>query len=196
MLIDRLSYDELPSRTFSVNVEASPGFGMPLRAAENRLHDSGHRASVPARSLSRLAAKVFAAPLPQPTTDTTAALVSIGDEAPKGGRILPSLFPATPFEARMPATEIKPPRVRRVRAVPELEAPEPKPVHEELPLSEAKTVSADDAAEHVSVVAEPIATAVEVPVGRSGRKPYGLRAAGRVRAGEQWKRRRLPKALW
>jgi len=196
MLTDRRSYDEIPSRTFSLNVEASPGFGLPLKAAGNPLQDSRHRSGVPARSLSSLAAKVFAAPQPELTPDTTAALVSISDEAPKGGRILPSLFPATPFEAGMPATEIKPPRVRRVRTVSELEAPEPAPVKEELPLPQAITVSADNAAEHVRVVAEPIVAAVEAPIGRSGRKPYRLRAATQVRAGEQWKRRRLPKALW
>jgi len=144
---------------------------------------------------SSLAAKVFASPQPEPARDTRTALVS-GEEAPKGGRILPSLFPASPFEASKASIEIKPPRIRRARAVPELEAREFKPAHEERPVLQAEPLTPDDGTEQVSVGAEPLATVAAAPVGRSGRKPYGLRAAGRVRAGEQWKRRRLPKALW
>ena len=129
-------------------------------------------------TLGELAASVFTPkpeeqPAEQPATDET-----------RTGRILPSLLPVNRFEVASgeeddlfrKAAKAKRPRKRVVVAAEQQEPPEP------------TEVAADAATPELSMT--------RTSSRRNGRKPNQRRAEARVRAGEGWKRRRLPKACW
>ena len=129
-------------------------------------------------TLGELAASVFTPkqqeqPAEQPATDET-----------RTGRILPSLLPVNRFEVASGAEDAllrKPPKAKRPRRrmVAVVEQQEP---------PELTEVAADAATPELSVT--------RTSSRRNGRKPHQRRAEARVRAGEGWKRRRLPKACW
>ena len=137
-----------------------------------------------ASTLGDLATSVFA-PKPQEQAGDTAPAT---DEV-RIGRILPSLLPVSPFEAApaqengrvRKAAKNKPPRRRALEVAEQQEAPEP-------------TEAASERAIALTIAPE-LSVAVKAPPS-SGRKATRRRADARVRAGEGWKRRRLPKACW
>ena len=121
-------------------------------------------------------------PQEQPA-DPTAA------EETRTGRILPSLLPVNRFEVAsgeedgpvQRAVRAKRPRQRAVAVAEQQEASEP------------TEVTADPA---MPPTIAPEVNLAATPSPRHARKPNRLGADARVRAGEGWKRRRLPKACW
>jgi hypothetical protein len=110
-------------------------------------------------------------------------------EGGRTGRILPSLLPLRSFDAA-PVQEDRPlrnapkpkrPRKRAVTVAEQREAPEP------------TDVAADPT---FRPTIAPEVSLAETPSPRPARTPNRRRAEARVRAGEGWKRRRLPKACW
>jgi hypothetical protein len=174
-VIDEPSPDDLPSR--DVRDEA---IETPFAAASRVFSVFATSAISSASTLKDLAATVFA-PRPREQPDQPGA-----DEG-RTGRILPSLLPLSPFEIASvqedgpvrKAARTKRPRKRLV-AEQQQEAPEPE---------------VGVAPVGLPTLAPQLSTAV-VPSPRHGRKPNRRRADARVRAGEGWKRRRLPKACW
>ena len=175
-VIDEPSPEDLPSR--DVRDEAAE---TPFAAASRVFSAFATSAISSASTLNDLAATVFT-PRPQEQPVQPAA------DAGRTGRILPSLLPQSPFSTASTkedgpvrkAAKATRPRKRVVEVVEQQEAPEPE-------------VGVAPVA--LPTLAPQLSTAV-VPSPRHGRKPNRRRADARVRAGEGWKRRRLPKACW
>jgi hypothetical protein len=133
--------------------------------------------------LGDLASSVFTAKSQQQPAERPAA------EEGRSGRILPSLLPLSPFDSASvqddnrlrKAAKANRPRKRSATVPSEREAPNP-------------TERAADPAMPATVAPELSLAAAPSP--QHGRKPNRRRAEARVRAGEGWKRRRLPKACW
>jgi hypothetical protein len=173
--IDEPSPEDVPSRDVREDAADTP------LAAASRVFGAFISSAISTPStLGELAASVFTPkpqeqPAEQPATDEG-----------RTGRILPSLVPLNPFE--VPSGEKddpvrKPARAKRLRkhAVALTERQEA-PVPTE--------VAADQATPLL------LAPGLTLLTTRASRKPNRRRAEARVRAGEGWKRRRLPRACW
>ena len=169
------STDDLPSRDVREDAADTPS------AAASRVFSALNASAISTPStLGELAASVFT-PKPQEQPDEQTAM---GEG--RTGRILPSLLPLNRFEPAS-AEESGPVRKQakakrpRNRVVAEQqEAPEP-------------DVGAGPATPP-NIAPEPSVSATPSP--RHGRKTNRRGADVRVRAGEGWKRRRLPKSCW
>jgi hypothetical protein len=176
--IDEPTPEDVPSRDVREDTPDTP-----LAAASRVFSAFATSAMSSASTLGGLAASVFTRkpqeqPAEQPAKDDT-----------RTGRILPSLLPVNRFEVgsgeedgpvQKPAKP-KRPRKRAVAIAVQQEAPEP-------------TELAADATTPKGIPSElsPAAT----PLPRHARKRDRPGTNARVRAGEGWKRRRLPKACW
>jgi len=177
-VIDEPSPDDLPSRDVQ-----DDGAETPFGAASRVFSALTTTAMSPASTLGDLAASVFT---PKPQEVQEQAPDQPAAEKGRTGRILPSLLPLNQFEAPLLQDEQsvrkqtkKRPRKRVIEVAEQQEAPEP------------TEVAADPA---VRPTIETGTAAALAP--RHARKPNRRRAEARVRAGEGWKRRRLPKACW
>jgi len=168
--MDEPSPDDLPSRDVRDDAPDTP-----FAAASRVFSAFATSALSSASTFGVLATSVFT-PKPQEQSATVPAI-----EEGRTGRILPSLLPVNRFEpasagegdgALRKAAKVKRPRKQR-------EASEPNEVAEAIP----RTIATE-----VSLAAAPTL--------RQARKPNRRREDARVRAGEGWKRRRLPKACW
>ena len=212
--------DDVPARDVYDDVKVALGRDPP---ASVKLKGWGDQPEPPVKALLGLAATVFAASgseeVPQPT------IVS-SPETPKSGRILPSLVPATPFEAKeahVDQESQRKPRPKRANRqanaadllselAPELsdvavqiDQPESKPRARPAEPTQsddaavAQVESATSSQEEIEVISVPTLPEPEEGKNAGEQRPLERprrKSAGRVRAGEQWKRRRLPKALW
>ena len=175
--IDEPAPEDVPSRDVREDTPDTPF------AAASRVFGAfiSSAISTPTR-FGELAASVFT-----PKAQEQAAEQPGADEG-RTGRILPSLLPLSPFETASaqedgPVRKPKPkrPRKRATAVAEQREAPEPTEVAADPPI--APTIAPE--------VSRPA-----TPTPRHVRKPNRRRAEARVRAGEGWKRRRLPKACW
>ena len=175
-VIDEPSPDDLPSR--DVRDEA---IETPFAAASRVFSVFATSAISSASTLGDLAATVFT-PRPQEQPVQPAA------DAGRTGRILPSLLPQSPFSTASTkedgpvrkAAKATRPRKRVVEVLEQQEAPEPE--------VGAGPATPPTLAPQLSVAA--------IPSRPHGRKPNRRKADARLRAGEGWRRRRLPKACW
>jgi hypothetical protein len=176
--VDEPSPDDLPSRHVGEDEADTP-----FPAASRVFSPFAASAISSASTLGELAASVFTPKPQEPPAESLPATADV-----RTGRILPSSLPVNRFDnASAPESapvQVKAAERRRQPAAevvnPE-EAPEPSEMRTD-PLSEL-TVSPE-----MIVVAER-------PSLRN-RQRHRQRANARVRAGEGWKRRRLPKACW
>jgi hypothetical protein len=209
---DQPYLDDVPAREVHADLEVASSRGSPASA---KLRGWGDQPEPPVKALRGLAARVFAAPAPEAVPEAT---IPLSPETLKNGRILPCLVQAT--EAQV---DQEPQRRRQSkRAIPQAAAeltefaPELPHIAADMnqpPESRSEPVGAgptqpDDAEvpqvglassapQEIEVISLPTKSGPEAG-GRSGERPLKLsqrKGAGRVRAGEQWKRRRLPKAL-
>jgi hypothetical protein len=175
-VIDEPSTDDLPSRDVGEDAADTPF------AAASRVFSAFVSSAISTPStLGELAANVFTPkPQEQPAEQTAS------DEG-RTGRILTSLLPVNRFEVASgeedgpvrKAAKAKRPRKRAVAVAEHA----PKPTH----------VAADPA---ITVTIASELSLAAAPSPRHVRKPNRRGANARVRAGERWKRRRLPKACW
>ena len=187
-VIDEPSPDDLPSRDIR---DGSVGFDTPFAAANRVFSAFATSAISTASTLGDLAGTVFRPPTAQRAESESASL-AVADERGTG-RILPSLLSPNPFDSQLEgearSAPVKP-KQRRKRA--------PKITDTLIGSEEAMEPSRELVTEQANtkgLAAEPQAdlSGVSLPRGRKrNRDPSG----DRVRAGEGWKRRRLPKALW
>ena len=135
------------------------------------------------------AGAIFQAPSAAESTPQEQPAEPTASDEGRTGRILPSLLPVNRFEhalgeedgpVRKPAKP-KRPRKRGIAVAEQQQAPEPTEVAAEPSITPA-------IAPEVSVTV--------TPSPKYARKSNRRRAEARVRAGEGWKRRRLPKACW
>jgi hypothetical protein len=173
-MIDEPAPADLPVRDIREDAPDTP-----FAAASRVFSSFATSAITSASTLSDLAASVFT---PKPQEQAANELPGYDRRT---GRVLPSLLPLSPFATesvqedgpvRKPAKAKRP----RKRAVTVAKRPEP-------------TEAADD------VVLPPTVAPEEPSLGPTltrRRKPNRGRGEARVRAGEGWKRRRLPKACW
>jgi hypothetical protein len=177
-VIDEPSPDDLPSRDVRDDAADTPF------AAASRVFSAFANSAISSTStLGDLAASVFTRKPQDPPTESLPATADV-----RPGRILPSLLPVNSFDGvlaaeRAPFQAKATKRRRKPAAVvvnPE-EAPEP---------SEVQTDPPSDP----TVCPELIVAAKRSSL--RNRRREGRRADARVRAGEGWKRRRLPKACW
>jgi hypothetical protein len=177
-VIDEPSPDDLPTREVP-----DDGPDTPFAAASRVFSAFATNAISSASTLGDLASSVFTPKSQEQPAEQPAS------EEGRSGRILPSLLPLSPFDTasvqddkpHRKAAKANRPRKRPATVPSEREAPEP--------------------TEGSAVPAIPPATTAELSVAAApppqhGRKPNRRRAEARVRAGEGWKRRRLPKACW
>jgi hypothetical protein len=175
-VIDEPAPDDVPSRDIREDAAETPW------AAASRVFSAFATSALSsAPSLGGLAASVFT---PRPQEQPAEALAI---EEGRAGQILPSLLPLNRFDAAA-AGESGPVRKRATARRPRKlivgerqEAPEP------------TDVGSDPAIP--PTIAPPERSATATPAAPRGRK-NGRRASTRVRPGEGWKRRRLPKACW
>ena len=176
-VIDEPSPDDLPTRDVR-----DDGPDTPFAVASRVFSAFATSAISSASTLGDLASSVFTPKSQEQPAEQPAA------EEGRSGRILPSLLPLTPFDTAplqddnplRKAAKANRPRKRAATVPEEREAPEP---------TEGAAVPA---------IPPAITPDLSVAAARSpnGRKPNRRRAEARVRAGEGWKRRRLPKACW
>jgi hypothetical protein len=176
-VFDEPSPDDLPSRDVRVDASDTPS------AAATRVFSAFATGATPSAStLGDLAAAVFT---PEPP-GVPAGPATVIEEKGRTGRTLPSLLPPSPLDgapgreerSSRNAAPIKPSRKRALVLAQQQETPEPThaalaPAGNERPGPELRGV-----------------------VKGRGRSPKRRGAAARVRAGEGWKRRRLPKSCW
>jgi len=217
---DQPYLDDLPARDVYADLEVASGRGSPSTV---KLQGWGSQPEAPVKPLRGLAARVFAASEPEPVPQATTLS---SPETMKSGRILPSLVPATPFEAKeahVDQESQRKPRPKRANRqanaadlLSEL-APELSDVAVQIDQEKSKPrarpaepTQSDDAAvaqvesatssqEEIEVISVPTLPEPEEGKNAGEQRPLERprrKSAGRVRAGEQWKRRRLPKALW
>ena len=177
-VIDEPSPDDLPSRDVRGDVADTPF------AAASRVFSALATSAISSASgLGDLAVSAFTPKPQEPPADNA----SLPED--RIGRILPSLLPVNPFEnasAEEGGPVQKKARAERRRkaageVVKQQEASEPSEVGPH-PLSQHTIVP------ELSVAAERASL--------RNRKPSRGRADARVRPGEGWRRRRLPKACW
>ena len=176
-VVDEPSPDDLPIRDVRDDAPDTP-----FAAAGRVFKAFATNATSSASTLGDLAASVFP-PKPQEHAGDTAPAIAVG----RTGRVLPSLLPVNPFETASVQEDgpvgkkrtAKRPRKRDLEVAEQPKMPD---------TTEAPSASASNAtlSPELTVTAEPP---------RAG-KPTRRRADARVRAGEGWKRRRLPKACW
>ena len=172
-VLDEPSPDDLPSRDVRVNASDTPF------AAATRVFSTFATSATP---LGDLAAAVFT---PKPPGVPAGPVTAI-EKKGRTGRILPSLLPLSPLDGAPGREErssqnpapTKPSRKRALVLAQQQETPEPThaalaPAGNERPGPELRGI-----------------------VKGRGRSPKRRGAAARVRAGEGWKRRRLPKSCW
>jgi hypothetical protein len=177
-VIDEPSPDDLPTREVP-----DDGPDTPFAAASRVFSAFATNAISSASTLGDLASSVFTPKSQEQPAEQPAS------EEGRSGRILPSLLPLSPFDTasvqddkpHRKAAKANRPRKRPATVPSEREAPEP---------TEGSAVPAV----HPATTAELSVAAAPPP--QHGRKPNRRRAEARVRAGEGWKRRRLPKACW
>jgi len=171
-LIDEPSSDDVPSRDVREDAADTPF------AAASRVFGAFISSAISTPStLGELAASVFTPKQQEQPTEQTAT-----DEG-RTGRILPSLLPVNRFEAA--SDEENAPATKAAKANP--------------PRKRAVAVAEQPEAEPTDVVTGPASqpTTNGVPAASShGGRPNRRGANARARAGEGWKRRRLPKACW
>jgi hypothetical protein len=175
-VIDEPAPDDVPSRDIREDAADTP-----WAAATRAFSAFTTRAISSEPTLGGLAASVFT---PKPQEQPAEGLAT---EDGRTGRILPSLLPLNPFEGAV-ARESGPVRKQAKAKRPgkrvvaeQQEAPEPTEVGLDPPIP--------------PTIAPPERSAAATTAVPRGRK-NGRRADTRVRAGEGWKRRRLPKACW
>ncbi len=188
--IDEPSPDDLPSRDIRQDGSASE-IDTPFAAANRVFSAFASSAISTASTLGDLAGTVFR-PATAQRAESESASLAVADERGTG-RILPSLLSPNPFDSQLEgearSAPVKP-KQRRKRA--------PKITDTSIRSEEAMEPSRELVTEQANtkgLAAEPQAdlSGVSLPRGRKrNRNPSG----DRVRAGEGWKRRRLPKALW
>ena len=180
-VMDEPSPDDLPSRDVRDDAPDTP-----FAAASRVFSAFATSAMSSASTFGGLAASVFT-PKPQEEVQERAPDQPAAEKG-RTGRILPSLLPLNQFE---------PPRVQDEQSVPKPTKKRPRKrvveVAEQQEASEPTEVAADPAM--------PPKIAFELSLGaapspRLARQPNRRGANARVRAGEGWKRRRLPKACW
>jgi hypothetical protein len=176
-MIDEPAPADLPVRDIREDAPDTP-----FAAASRVFSSFATSAITSASTLSDLAASVFTPKAQEEPADAPAT-----DES-RTRRILPSLLPLNPFEVAVEEdgplrkeVKAKRPRKRAVPVTEQREVPEP-------------TMVAGDPAIAPTIGPELSPTATPSP--RKTGKPNRRRAEARVRAGEGWKRRRLPKACW
>jgi hypothetical protein len=176
--VDEPSPDDLPGRDVREDEADTPV------TAASRVFSAFATSAISSASTSGdLAASVFTPKPQEPPAETLPATADA-----RTGRILPSLLPVNRFDdasagQRAPVQAKAAKRRREPAAVvvnPE-EAPEPSEVRADPPSDRTVSPEVIVAAERSSV---------------RNRQRYRRRADARVRAGEGWKRRRLPKACW
>lgn len=175
---DEPSPDDLPSR--DVREDAAD---TPFWAASQVFSAFTSNAISTASTLGDLTTSVFTPKPPEQPAKAPAI------EEGRTGRILPSLLPPSPFETASAqddgpvrkTAKTKRPRKRALEVTEQQETPVP-------------TEAAASPAVRPTIALE-LSPSVTAP-SLSGRKANGRRADARVRAGEGWKRRRLPKACW
>jgi cytoskeletal protein RodZ len=181
--IDEPSPDDLPTRDLREDQSSADGDQSPLTAANRVFGALTSQAVSTAATLATTAASVFApkqdaghdaSPVTEPATDQG-----------RTGRILPSLLPINPFED---ASEPKAlPKRRKPRAKSVVLVNDPT-------LASDESVMAGNTGP--ALVMTDLAGKLAEPTAPKARTPRRRRAERRVPAGERWKRRRLPKALW
>ena len=171
--IDEPTPEDVPSRDVREDAPDTPF------AAASRVFGAfiTSAISTPTR-FGELAASVFT-----PKAQEQAAEQPGADEG-RTGRILPSLLPLSPFETAF-AQEDRPVR----------KPPKPKRLHKRA-TAVAEQREAPEPTEVAADAATPELSVTRTSSRQNGRKPKQRRAEARVRAGEGWKRRRLPKACW
>ena len=187
-IIDEPSPDDLPSRDIR---DGSVGFDTPFAAA-NRVFSAFATSAISTASTPGDLARTVFRPATSQRAESESASLAVADERGTG-RILPSLLSPNPFdgqlegEARSAPVKPKQRRKRTPKITDTLVGPE----EEMEPSREVVTEQANTN----GLAAEPQADLSGVSP-RQGRKRKRDPSGDRVRAGEGWKRRRLPKALW
>ena len=176
-VIDEPSPDDLPSRDV-----LHDGPDTPFAAASRVFSAFATSAISSASTLGDLASSVFTPKSQEQPAEQPAA------EEGRSGRILPSLLPLTPLDTA-PLQDDNPLRKAAKANRPRKAATVP----EEREASEPTEKAADPA---IAPSTAPELSLAPTPSPQHGRKPNRRRAEARVRAGEGWKRRRLPKACW
>jgi hypothetical protein len=167
-VLDAPAPDDLPTRNVR---EDAPAEGSPLEVAQ--------------RVFGALTTDAITVPggLGDPP-EAPAQLASSSPDTNDGnrvGRILPSLVPMNPFDADVTNEEEQPRKRRYVRRATTMRDQAAPAIRQEI--SESEMLPSPERAEAPANVRAP-------PRKRSRRRK------DRVPAGERWKRRRLPKALW
>jgi hypothetical protein len=178
-LIDDLPPEELPTREVQADRHADQG---PLGAANRTFSAFASNAISTVTTLGDLAATVFGSKPPKAADATSDEKCEV---QPTRGRILPSLVPLNPFEAGT-TEDLRPVRRRRKTA----RATDAQPIPEDQVPQDERATETEPAAE---VVIPPGGPSSARPQRRNGKSRRG---ETRVRAGEGWKRRRLPKVCW
>jgi hypothetical protein len=181
-IIDEPSPDDLPTRDIRKDGSSTNGDQTALAAASRIFGALTTQAISTAATLATTAATVFGPK--QEATQVRPGAEAATDHG-RSGRILPSLLPINPFED---AAEQKPlPKHRKPRAKSVVVAREPR-LASDTSVGSGNTGPTPGATDLAGTPAEPAAP--------KARSPRRRRAERRVPAGERWKRRRLPKALW
>lgn len=179
-LIDELPPDELPTRRIHADEQAEES---PLERANRVFSASATNAISASTKLTDLTASVFGS---KPSEPTAARANGSGAAEPSRGRILPSLVPLNPFEPSRTEEEVG--HLRRRKAATRTAGTERTPEQEPVQ---------DDSIGLTEAASGDIIAPGAPPSSRSQRRnATSQRATARVRAGEGWKRRRLPKACW
>jgi hypothetical protein len=188
-VIDEPPPDDVPSRDVRGDASSAEADPTPLAVANRMFSALTTNAISTAASCAGAAANVFASKQ-QAGEDLSPAAAPPTDQG-RTGRILPSLLPVNPFDD--PPVE-KPATKRRTRAPskPREQVSKKRRPAASMPVLQSEALSVPEqrcVAPELSAEVAPVAT-------RKSRRARDRIADRRVPAGERWKRRRLPKALW
>jgi hypothetical protein len=183
-IIDEPSPDDLPTRDIREEGSSTNADQTPLAAANRIFGALTSNAISTAATLATTAASVFA-PKQDAELDASPVTESATDQG-RTGRILPSLLPINPFEDASEQKAVRKRRKPRARNAAVINEPR---------LASDESIAAGNAGPAL-VTTNSAAIEGAKPAALKARTLRRRRAERRVPAGERWKRRRLPKALW
>jgi hypothetical protein len=188
-VIGEPSSDDLPSRDIRVDGSASE-IDTPFAAANRVFSAFASSAISTASTLGDFAESVFG-PSRSQDGESESRVAATGES--RTGRILPSLSPLNQFETRVEgeARSISAPLKKGRKRAPKITDTFAGPEPAKEPSREVVTEQASTESFGATPQSDPERLLVRQPRHRK-RDPSG----DRVRAGEGWKRRRLPKAMW
>jgi hypothetical protein len=182
-VVDEPSPDDLPSR--EIREDGSVRVDTPFAAANRVFRAFASSAMSTASTLGEIAEDVFRPGASQDPPERQSEVAEPATEERRTGRILPSLLPLKPSENRTDEGA----RLRqRRKSTPKVAA---------LVAQDATKSSGEDAPPQAPPESLPTQADDHVETSeRQGGRRKRIRSSDRVRAGEGWKRRRLPKACW